>query len=197
MVYHQDFNLHLLTTMCKSMAQIPRQQIGKEEKRADLGIFNISSNTMSWISIETILELITVLILVIVVTRWVQKCLDKEKERKNRKPRDIIRQIAPIRQSSFNSENPRGLISELPSIQIVIIHLLTINIFILHILTTKCNSKTQVTKRQLGNEKKTTSLGLHNISSNTRSWISLETILEQITVLILAFLDQMGANVPS
>ena len=70
---------------------------------------------MSWISLETILELITVLILAILVIRWVRKYLAKKKERKNRKLLDIIRPSAPVRQTSFISELPRGFISELPA----------------------------------------------------------------------------------
>ena len=103
--------------MCKSKAPVTKRQVGNEEKTTNLGLLNISSNMMSWISLETILELITVLILAILVIRWVRKYLAKRKERKNRKLMDIIRPSAPVRQTSFVSEYPRGFISELPAIQ--------------------------------------------------------------------------------
>ena len=102
--------------MCKSKAPVTKRQVGNEEKTTNIGLLNISSNSMSWISLETILELITVLMLTILVIRWVRKYLAKRKQSKNRKLMDLIRP-APARQASFVSEYPRGFISELPAIQ--------------------------------------------------------------------------------
>ena len=98
----------LLTTMCNKKAPITKRQVGNEEKTTNLGLLNISSNSMSWISLETILEVITVLILTILVIRW-YKYLAKRKESRQRKLMDLIRPSA--------SEYPRGFISELPAIQ--------------------------------------------------------------------------------
>ena len=116
-MFLQDFIL--LTTMCNKKAPITKRQVGNEEKTTNLGLLNISSNSMSWISLETILEVITVLILTILVIRWIRKYLAKRKETKQRKLMDLIRPSAsaPTRQASFVSEYPRGFISELPAIQ--------------------------------------------------------------------------------
>ena len=103
--------------MCNGKAPIKKRQVGNEEKTTNLGLLNISSNSMSWISLETILEVITVLILTILVIRWIRKYLAKRKESRNRKLMDLIRPSAPVRQASFVSEYPRGFISELPAIQ--------------------------------------------------------------------------------
>ena len=104
-------------TMCNKKAPIKKRQIGNEEKTTNLGLLNISSNSMSWISLETILEVITVIILTILVIRWIRKYLAKRKDAKQRKLMDLIRPSAPTRQASFVSEYPRGFISELPAIQ--------------------------------------------------------------------------------
>ena len=105
--------------MCNGKAPIKKRQVGNEEKTTNLGLLNISSNSMSWISLETILEVISVLILTILVIRWIRKYLAKRKEAKQRKLMDLIRPSAsaPTRQASFVSEYPRGFISELPAIQ--------------------------------------------------------------------------------
>ena len=103
--------------MCNGKAPIKKRQVGNEEKTTNLGLLNILSNSMSWISLETILEVITVLILTILVIRWIRKYLAKRKESRNRKLMDLIRPSAPARQASFVSEYPRGFISELPAIQ--------------------------------------------------------------------------------
>ena len=102
--------------MCKGKAPIIKRQVGNEEKTTSLGLLNISSNSMSWLSLETILEVITVIILTILVIRWVRKYLAKRKQSKTRKLMDLIRPV-PARQTSFVSEYPRGFISELPAIQ--------------------------------------------------------------------------------
>ena len=104
-------------TMCNKKAPIKKRQVGNEEKTTNLGLLNISTNSMSWISLETILEVITVLILTILVIRWIRKYLAKRKDAKQRKLMDLIRPSAPTRQASFVSEYPRGFISELPAIQ--------------------------------------------------------------------------------
>ena len=96
--------------MCKAKAPITKRQVGNEEKTTNLGLLNISSNSMSWLSLETIL------ILTILVIRWVRKYLAKRKQSKTRKLMDLIRPV-PARQTSFVSEYPRGFISELPAIQ--------------------------------------------------------------------------------
>ena len=104
-------------TMCKAKAPIQKRNVGNEEKTTNLGLLNISTNSMSWISLETILEVITVLILTVLVIRWIRKYLAKRKNEKQRKLMDMIRPSAPARQASFVSEYPRGFISELPAIQ--------------------------------------------------------------------------------
>ena len=101
--------------MCKSKTQIPQRQTGSKEVNTNLGLLNISSNSMSWLSLETILEIISVLILILLVLRWIKKYHAKKKEEKIRKLTSIIRPSAPARQASFVQEFPMGYLSEIPT----------------------------------------------------------------------------------
>ena len=66
---------------------------------------------MSWLSLETILEIIKVLILILLVLRWIKKYHAKKNEEKIRKLTSII---VPNGQASFVQEFPMGYLSELP-----------------------------------------------------------------------------------
>ena len=101
--------------MCKSRAPLPQRQTGNKEENVNLGLLNISSNLMSWLSMETILEIVTVLILILLVLRWIKKYHTKKKAEKLRKLTSIIRPSQLARQTSFVQELPMGFISDLPT----------------------------------------------------------------------------------
>ena len=101
--------------MCKSRSPLPQRQTGPKEETVNLGLLNLSSNSMSWLSMETILEIVTVLILILLVLRWIKKYHNKKKAEKLRKLTNIIRPPQMARQTSFIQELPMGYISELPS----------------------------------------------------------------------------------
>ena len=101
--------------MCKSRAPLPQKQTGAKEETVNLGLLNVSINSMSWLSMETVLEIATLLILILLVLRLINKYHNKKKATKMRKLTEIIRPPQMARQTSFIQELPMGCLTELPS----------------------------------------------------------------------------------
>ena len=81
-------------------------QAGNLEENTNVGLLNFSSNSQSTLSLETILEVLSFVILSILVIRWLRKCLTKRKMRKEQRLASIIQP----------SHNPRqSYIQEIPN----------------------------------------------------------------------------------
>ena len=79
---------------------------GNLEENTNVGLLNFSSNSQSTLSLETILEVLSFVILTILVIRWLRKCLTKRKMRKEQRLASIIQP----------SHNPRqSYIQEIPN----------------------------------------------------------------------------------
>ena len=89
--------------MCKNGKTSANQPTNSEEN-LNVGLLNISSNSMSVLSLETIMEIVSLLILSILVIRWVNKWLQKRKALKMQRLQSLMK---PTRQStSFIQELP-------------------------------------------------------------------------------------------
>ena len=79
---------------------------GNLEENTNVGLLNISSNSQAMLSLETILEVLSFVILTFLVIRWLRKCLMKRKMEQEQRLASIIQP----------SHNPRqSYIQEIPS----------------------------------------------------------------------------------
>ena len=87
--------------MCKdNSANKPKNT----EENLNIGLLNVSSNSMSMISLETIMEIVSLVISPILVIRWINKWIQKRKAKKMQRLQSLIK---PSRQtSSFIQELP-------------------------------------------------------------------------------------------
>ena len=65
----------------------------------NVGLLNISSNSQAMLSMETILEVLSFVILTFLVIRWLRKCLMKRKMEQERRLANIIQPSHNQRQS--------------------------------------------------------------------------------------------------
>ena len=79
---------------------------GNQEENMNVGLLNISSNSQAMLSMETILEVLSFVILTFLVIRWLRKCLMKRKMEQERRLASIIQPNINQRQSSFIQEIP-------------------------------------------------------------------------------------------
>ena len=90
--------------MCKDSGKTSGNQPTNNEENLNIGLLNMSSNSMSVLSLETIIEIVSLLILSILVLRWVNKWLQKRKALKMQRLQSLMK---PTRQStSFIQELP-------------------------------------------------------------------------------------------
>ena len=90
--------------MCKDSGKTSANQPTNDEENLNIGLLNMSSNSMSVFSLETIIEIVSLLILSILVLRWVNKWLQKRKALKMQRLQSLMK---PTRQStSFIQELP-------------------------------------------------------------------------------------------
>ena len=81
---------------------------GNTEENVNVGLLNISSNSQSILSIETILEVLSFIILALLVIRWIRKCMMKRKLEQEQRLANII-------QPNLNQRQPTSFIQEIPS----------------------------------------------------------------------------------
>lgn len=94
--------------MCKSQAGrhlMANNKPTTKEENLNIGLLNMSSQSMSTLSLETIVEIISLLILTLLVFRWINKWLQKRKAMKMQRLQSLMK---PTRQST-------SYIRELPS----------------------------------------------------------------------------------
>ena len=99
--------LLLRTTMCKK-ARASAGTAGNNEENVNVGLLNISSNSQSILSMETILEVLSFIILALLVIRWIRKCMMKRKLEQEQRLANII-------QPTLNQRQPTSFIQEIPS----------------------------------------------------------------------------------
>ena len=80
-----------LIEMCGPKHNQPKANNGNSEENVNLGILNISSNSQSVVSVETILEILSFCILSLLLLRWLKKCLKKRKQESEQRLASIIR----------------------------------------------------------------------------------------------------------
>ena len=88
-----------LIGMCGTKAASPKANNGNSEENVNLGILNISSNSQSFVSVETILEILSFCILALLLMRWIKKCMIKRKLESEQRLASIIK--PETRTSSF------------------------------------------------------------------------------------------------
>ena len=87
--------------MChQSKAATPVSGNGNSEENINMGLLNISSNSQSFVSMETILEILSFVILAMLLLRWIKKCMMKRKLESERRLASIIKP-EPTRTTSF------------------------------------------------------------------------------------------------
>ena len=101
--------------MCKNAATKPKTN-GNSEENVNFGLLNVLSNSLSWLSIETVMEIASLIILSILVIRWINKCRNKRKAEKMRRISELKKSVASRQTSSFISELPNSFIQEFPSV---------------------------------------------------------------------------------
>ena len=93
--------------MCHK-ARASTKTTGNNEENVNVGLLNISSNSQSILSIETILEILSFAILALLVIRWIRKCMMKRKLEQEQRLANII-------QPTHNQRQPTSFIQEIPS----------------------------------------------------------------------------------
>ena len=81
---------------------------GNTEENVNVGLLNISSNSQSILSVETILEVLSFIILALLVIRWIRKCLMARKIEQEQRMINVL-------QPNINSRQPTSFIQEIPS----------------------------------------------------------------------------------
>ena len=83
-----------LIGMChQSKAAAPAA--GNSEENINMGLLNISSNSQSIISVETVLEILSFVILALLLCRWIKKCMIRRKLESERRLASIIKPDRP------------------------------------------------------------------------------------------------------
>ena len=110
---------YLTGIMChQSKAAPPVNGNGNSEENINMGILNISSNSQSFVSIETILEILSFVILAMLLLRWIKKCMLKRKLESERRLANIIKP-EPTRTTSFMEmpTAPRAIMAPVNSME--------------------------------------------------------------------------------
>ena len=81
---------------------------GNNEENMNVGLLNISSNSQAMLSMESILEVLSFVILAFLVIRWLRKCLMKRKLEQEQRLANII-------QPNHNQRQSTSFIQEIPS----------------------------------------------------------------------------------
>ena len=104
-----------LIGMCGSQAASPKATNGNSEENINMGILNISSNSQSFVSVETILEILSFCILALLLLRWIKKCMIKRKLESEQRLASIIK--PETRTTSFMEvpSAPRALMAPVGS----------------------------------------------------------------------------------
>ena len=103
--------------MCGSQAASPKAANGNSEENINMGILNISSNSQSFVSVETILEILSFCILALLLLRWIKKCMIKRKLESEQRLASIIK--PETRTTSFMEvpSAPRALMAPVGSME--------------------------------------------------------------------------------
>ena len=81
---------------------------GHNEENMNVGLLNISSNSHAMLSMDSILEVLSFVILTFLVIRWLRKCLMKRKLEQEQRLANII-------QPNHNQRQSTSFIQEIPS----------------------------------------------------------------------------------
>ena len=102
--------------MChKSKMVAPRP--GNTEENINMGLINVSSNSQSIISVETILEILSFAILALLLCRWIKKCMVRRKMESERRLASIIK-LDRAQTTSFMEvpSAPRAIMGPMPNV---------------------------------------------------------------------------------
>ena len=109
----------ILAGMChQSKAATPVGGNGNSEENINMGLLNISSNSQSFVSVETVLEILSFVILALLLCRWIKKCMMKRKLESERRLASIIKPET-TRTSSFMEmpSAPRAIMAPVGSME--------------------------------------------------------------------------------
>ena len=81
---------------------------GNTEENVNVGLLNISSNSQSILSVETILEVLSFIILALLVIRWIRKCLLARKIEQEQRMINVL-------QPNNNTRQQTSFIQEIPT----------------------------------------------------------------------------------
>ena len=89
------FSVHRrLVGMChKTKMAAPAD--GNSKENINMGLINVSSNSQSIISVETVLEILSFAILALLLCRWIKKCMIRRKMESERRLASIIKPDRP------------------------------------------------------------------------------------------------------
>ena len=82
---------------------------GNTEENVNVGLLNISSNSQSILSVETILEVLSFIILALLVIRWIRKCLLARNMAQEQRMIDVLQP------NNNNTRQQTSFIQEIPS----------------------------------------------------------------------------------
>ena len=109
----------ILAGMChQSKAATPVGGNGNSEENINMGILNISSNSQSFVSVETVLEILSFVILALLLCHWIKECVMKRKLESERRLASIIKPET-TRTSSFMEmpSAPRAIMAPVGSME--------------------------------------------------------------------------------
>ena len=106
-----------LAGMChQSKAATP--VAGNSEENINMGLLNISSNSQSIISVETVLEILSFVILALLLCRWIKKCMIRRKLESERRLASIIKPDRPQTTSFMEMPSaPRAIMAPVGSME--------------------------------------------------------------------------------
>ena len=106
-----------LAGMChQSKAATP--VAGNSEENINMGLLNISSNSQSIISVETVLEILSFMILALLLCRWIKKCMIRRKLESERRLASIIKPDRPQTTSFMEMPSaPRAIMAPVNSME--------------------------------------------------------------------------------
>ena len=83
-----------------------------------MGLLNISSNSKSIISVETVLEILSFVILALLLCRWIKKCMIRRKLESERRLASIIKPDRPQTTSFMEMPSaPRAIMAPVNSME--------------------------------------------------------------------------------
>ena len=112
-----SFTISDKVIMCKTAASKQAKTGGNSEEMVNVGLLNVSSNSMSWLSVETVMEVASLIILFVLVLRWLNKFRQKKMAEKMRRISELITpRPMQSRQTSFIQELPQNTVQEFPTV---------------------------------------------------------------------------------